>query len=419
MLYILVANVGSTSLKYKLVRVVAPASMSEQYSTLASGSIERIGLPGAKAIVEHARIGEQGEIQRFTDEVGEPTYASAIELMLRSLIEPPLSVLEDLSALDAIGFKAVHGGIYRQPVVVTDEVLAEMERMTPAAPAHNPPYVHAMRLFQQLAPRVPLVAVWETSFHATMPDYARVYAVPREWQETYGIERYGFHGASHRYISRRVAELAPGPSPLRVISCHLGGSSSVCGIRDGQSIDTSMGFSPQSGLPQTKRTGDLDPFVLLWLMEQHNVTPQELNAILNTKSGLAGISSSSGDMRDLLAAETRGDERARLAIDAFCYALVKTIGSYYVALSGLDRLVFTGGIGEKGAVIRSRVVGALGCLGMYLDEARNAEAVQQEMCISSENSSAQVWVIPTDEGQIVAEETARCIMPMRDRDSTS
>lgn len=301
--------------------------------------------------------------------------------------------LENLSALDAIGFKAVHGGTYRQPVIVTSEVLAEMERMTPAAPAHNPPYILAMRLFQQIASQVPLVAVWETSFHATMPDYARVYAVPREWQEAYGIQRYGFHGASHRYISRRVAQLAPGPSPLRVISCHLGGSSSVCAIRDGQSIDTSMGFSPQSGLPQTKRTGDLDPLVLLWLIEQHKATPQELNTILNTQSGLAGISGASGDMRDLLAAEASG--------------------SYYVALNGLDRLVFTGGIGEKGTVIRSRVVQSLSCLNISLDEARNAEAIQQEACISSEGSSAQAWVIPTDEGQIVAEETVRCIIDVR------
>jgi acetate kinase len=410
MLHILVANVGSTSLKYKLVGVDAPASAPEQYSTLASGSIERIGLPGAKAIVEHFRPGEQGQMQGFSSEVDEPTYASAIELMLRSLTEAPLGVLEDLSALDAIGFKAVHGGIFRNPVIITDEVLAEMERMTAAAPAHNPPYIHAMRLFQQIAPRVPLVAVWETSFHITMPDYARIYAVPREWQETYGIERYGFHGASHRYISRRVAELAPGPSPLRVISCHLGGSSSVCAIRDGQSIDTSMGFSPQSGLPQTKRTGELDPFVLLWLLDQHKATPRELNAILNTRSGLAGISGSSGDMRDLLAAEASGDSHARLAIDTFCYALVKTIGSYYVALGGLDRLVFTGGIGEKGAPIRSRVMQSLACLGIYLDEARNTGVIQQEARISSEDSSAQVWVILTDEGQIVAEETVRCIM---------
>jgi len=285
--------------------------------------------------------------------------------------------------------------------------------MTPAAPAHNPPYILAMRLFQQVVPRVPLVVVWETSFHATMPDYARVYAVPYGWRETYGIEHYGFHGASHRYISRRIAQLAPGASPLRVISCHLGGSSSVCAIRDGQSIDTSMGFSPQSGLPQTKRTGDLDPFVLLWLIEQGKATPQELNAILNTQSGLAGISGTSGDMRDLLAAEANGNDRARLAIDAFCYALVKTIGSYYVALGGLDRLVFTGGIGEKGAAIRSRAVKALACLGIYLDEERNAAAIQQETCISSQQSSVQVWVVPTDESQVVAEETARHILAQR------
>ena len=410
MLHILVANVGSTSLKYKLVSVHSPASAQAHYSTLASGSIERIGLPGAKAIVEHIRPSKQGQMRVFTSEVEEPDYASAIELMLRSLTEASLGVLEHLSALDAIGFKAVHGGVYRQPVIVTPQVLAEMERMTPAAPAHNPPYILAMRLFQQVAPAVPLVAVWETSFHATMPDYARVYAVPRAWQETYGIEHYGFHGASHRYISRRVAELAPGASPLRVISCHLGGSSSVCAICDGQSIDTSMGFSPQSGLPQTKRTGDLDPFVLLWLIEQGHATPQELNTILNTQSGLAGISGTGGDMRDLLAAEASGNDRARLAIDAFCYSLVKTIGSYFVALNGLDHLVFTGGIGEKGAAIRSRVIQSLSCLNIYLDEARNATAIQQEALISSDHSAAQVWVIPTDEGQIVAEETARHIL---------
>ena len=410
MLNILVANVGSTSLKYKLVSVHLSEAEQAQYSTFASGSIERIGLPGAKAIVEHIRPDEHGQTQVFTSEVEKPDYASAIELMLHSLTEAPLGVLENLSALDAIGFKAVHGGIYRQPAIVTPEVLVEMERMTPAAPAHNPPYVLAMRLFQQVAPRVPLVAVWETSFHVTMPDYARVYAVPHEWQETYGIEHYGFHGASHRFISRRIARLAPGASPLRVISCHLGGSSSVCAIRDGQSIDTSMGFSPQSGLPQTKRTGDLDPFVLLWLIEQGHATPQELNTILNTQSGLAGISGTSGDMRDLLAAEANGNDRARLAIDAFCYALIKTIGSYYVALGGLDRLVLTGGIGEKGAAIRSRVVKSLACLNISLDEARNAATIAREARISSENSSVQVWVIPTDEGQIVAEETAKHIL---------
>jgi acetate kinase len=413
MLHILVANVGSTSLKYKLVEVRIPASSSlieeYEYSTLASGSIERIGLPGANATVEHLRPNTLGYMQAFTSEVVEPSYASAIDLMLRSLTEPPLGVLEDLSAVDAIGFKAVHGGIYRQPVIVTSEVLAEMERMIPAAPAHNPPYIRAMRLFQEIVPQTPLVAVWETTFHATMPAYARVYAVPYAWKEEYGIEHYGFHGASHRYIARRIAELAPGPSPMRVISCHLGGSSSVCAIRDGQSIDTSMGFSPQSGLPQTKRTGDLDPFVLLWLLDQGQFSAQELNTILNTQSGMAGISGTSGDMRDLLAAEATGNERAILAIETFCYNLVKTIGAYYVALGGLDRLVFTGGIGEKGAPIRSRVVQSLACLGIALDEERNAVVIQQEALISSQQSSAQVWVVPTDENQVVAEETVKVI----------
>jgi len=329
---------------------------------------------------------------------------------LRSLTEAPPGVLSDLSLLDAVAFKAVHGGIHRKSVIVGPEVLAEMERLAPAAPAHNPPYIRAMRLFQKIIPQVPLVAVWETTFHSSMPDYARVYAVPYAWKEEYGIEHYGFHGASHRYIARRIVQLAPGPSPLRVISCHLGGSSSVCAIRDGRSIDTSMGFSPQSGLPQTKRTGDLDPFVLLWLLEQGKYTPQELNTVLNTQSGLAGISGTSGDMRDLLAAESSGNDRARLAIDTFCYSLVKTIGAYYVALGGLDRLVFTGGIGEKGASIRSRVLNSLTCLGIEMDEERNAAAIQQEACISSQESSVQVWVVPTDEGQVVAEETARVLM---------
>jgi acetate kinase len=390
MLHILVANVGSTSLKYTLVEVRLPASTSQteeyDFGTLASGFIERIGLPGANATVEHLRPDSQGYMQKFTSEVVEPSYASAIDLMLRSLTEPPLGVLKDLSSLDAIGFKAVHGGIYRQPVIVTPGVLAEMERMIPAAPAHNPPYIRAMRLFQEIAPQTPLVAVWETTFHATMPEYARVYSVPYAWKQEYGIEHYGFHGASHRYIARRIAQLAPCPSPTRVISCHLGGSSSVCAIPDGQSIDTSMGFSPQSGLPQTKRTGDLDPFVFLWLLDQGKFTSEELNTILNTRSGMVGISDTSGDMRDLLAAEATGNERASLAIEAFCYNLVKTIGAYYVALGGLDRL------------------------GIVLDLDRNAAAIQQEALISSQQSSAQVWVVPTDENQVVAEETVRVLL---------
>ena len=414
MLHILVANAGSTSLKYTLVEVRFPASTSlteeYEYRTLASGSIERIGLPGANATVEHLRPDSDDYMQRFTSEVVEPSYGSAVDLMLRSLTEPPLGVLEDLSALDAVGFKAVHGGMYRQPVIVTPGVLAEMERMIPAAPAHNPPYIRAMRLFQEIAPQTPLVAVWETTFHATMPAYARVYAVPYGWKEEFGIEHYGFHGASHRYIARRIAALAPGLSPMRVISCHLGGSSSVCAIRDGQSIDTSMGFSPQSGLPQTKRTGDLDPFVLLWLLDQGNFTAQELNTLLNTQSGLAGISGTSGDMRDLLAAEAAGNERAALAIETFCYHLVKTIGAYYVALGGVDRLVFTGGIGEKGAPIRSRVVQSLACLGMIMDEGRNAAVTRQEALISLEQSSTQIWVVPTDENQVVAEETVKVLL---------
>jgi acetate kinase len=413
MLYILVANVGSTSLKYKLVEVRFPASTSLteecEYCTLASGSIERIGMPGGKASVEHMRQDTQGRAQKFTSDLAEPDYATAIDLMLRNLTEPPLGVLKDISSLDAIGFKAVHGGKYRLPVIVTPEVLAEMERMIPAAPAHNTPYIRAMRLFQEIAPQTPLVAVWETTYHSTMPEYARVYSVPYAWNQEYGIEHYGFHGASHRYIARRIAQLAPGPSPTRVISCHLGGSSSVCAIRDGQSIDTSMGFSPQSGLPQTKRTGDLDPFVLLWLLDQGKFTQQELNTILNTQSGMAGISGTSGDMRDLLAAEATGNERSSLAIETFCYSLVKIIGGYYVALGGLDRLVFTGGIGEKGTQIRSRVVQSLACLGIVLDEKLNTIAIQQEALISSQQSSAQVWVVPTDENQIVAEETVKVI----------
>ncbi len=414
MLHILVANAGSTSLKYTLVEVRFPASTSlaeeYEYWTLASGSIERIGLPGANATVEHLRPDSDDYMQRFISEVVEPSYASAIDLMLSSLTKPPLGVLEDLSALDAIGFKAVHGGMYRQPVIVTPGVLAEMERMIPAAPAHNPPYIRAMRLFKEIAPQTPLVAVWETTFHATMPAFARVYAVPYSWKEEFGIEHYGFHGASHRYIARRMAALAPGPSPMRVISCHLGGSSSVCAIHDGQSIDTSMGFSPQSGLPQTKRTGDLDPFVLLWLLDQGKFTAQELNTLLNTQSGLAGISGTSGDMRDLLIAEAAGNERAALAIEVFCYHLVKTIGAYYVALGGVDRLVFTGGIGEKGAPIRSRVVHSLACLGFVLDEERNAAATLQEALISTEQSSTQIWVVPTDENQVVAEETVKVLL---------
>ena len=324
--------------------------------------------------------------------------------VLSQLTDPDFGCLQEASEVSAIAFKAVHGGRLSGVRLVNDEVLSAMEEVNAVAPAHNPPYINAMRLMAQRLPEIPLVAVFETDFHQTIPERNRYYAIPYEWAEKLLVRRYGFHGASHRYIARRTAELL-GRQDLRIISCHLGGSSSLCAIRDGQSVATSMGFSPQSGLPQNNRTGDLDPFALPVLVKETGKSLEDVLDILANQAGLLGLSGVSSDLRDIIQAAEAGNARAKLALDVFAASVRHYLGAYMVELGGVDAIVFTGGIGENRHSIRSAVLQNLEPLGIVLDPEANLSA-KGEAKVSAQTSRVQVWVMPTNEELIVAQQAA-------------
>ncbi|MCA9246413.1 MAG: acetate/propionate family kinase [Planctomycetales bacterium] len=386
---ILVANLGSTSFKYRLF------DMADERQ-LARGGVERIGAAESACFVE---IG--GERKELTAEV--PDHAVAVRQCLAQLTDPESGCLATAADVAAIGFKAVHGGRVTGTQRVDADVLEAMEAMNAVAPAHNPPYIRAMRLLAERLPEIPLVASFETGFHETIPPRLKHYAVPYAWAEQHRVKRWGFHGASHRYVSTRVPELV-GRSDLRIISCHLGGSSSVCAIRNGQSVATSMGMSPQSGLPNNNRTGDFDPFALPVLLKETGQSLDELLHTLAEESGLLGLSGVSGDCRDLEIAAGEGNERAQLALDVFTSSVRHYLGAYLVELGGADVIAFAGGIGENGSSIRTAVCRGLEELGIRLDEEKNSQT-RSEAKISADDSRTQIWVVPTNEELIVARQT--------------
>ncbi len=390
---ILVANIGSTSFKYRLFDMRGERQ-------LARGGIERIGSPESRCFAE---IGQRR--QELVLHV--PDHAEAVRQCLKQLTDPEYGCLQDAAEVSAIGFKAVHGGRFTGVKRVTPEVLQAMEEMNPVAPAHNPPYIAAMRQLGSQLPEIPLVAAFETDFHQTIPPANRYYAVPYEWAEKGLIRRYGFHGASHRYIATRIVELL-GRSDLRVISCHLGGSSSLCAIRAGRSVAASMGFSPQSGLPQGNRVGQFDVFALPVLMKATGKSLDELLHILAEESGLLGLSGVSADMRDIEQAAAAGNARAKLAVDVFVAAVRHYLGAYLVELGGAEVIVFTGGIGENRPTVRAAVLRGLEELGIVLDLAANEQA-QGEARISAATSRVQVWMLPTNEELIVARLAAQLL----------
>ncbi|OGG46423.1 MAG: hypothetical protein A3F84_05270 [Candidatus Handelsmanbacteria bacterium RIFCSPLOWO2_12_FULL_64_10] len=392
---ILVANVGSTSFKYRLFDMP-----SER--VLAEGRIERVG--ESNSAFEHRAEGRdsvQGEAEI-------PDYAAAIRHALTALTGPGGSI-RGLRDLAAVGFKTVHLRGEPGSYPLTDEVLGRMADYNDLAPAHNPPYIRAIRIFREVAPGVPLVGVFEPAFHATIPDYAHIYGVPYRWYERYGIRKYGFHGASHRYVAGRVPRLLGVPAEgLRIVSCHLGGSASVCAIRDGRSIDTSMGFSPQDGVLNATRTGAVDPFAVLYAMDREGLSTAEARRALSEEGGLLGISGVSGDVRDLEEAAGRGHDRARLALEAFCYGVKKQIGAYAAAMGGLDAVAFAGGIGEKGVEVRRRICAGLEFLGVVVDNMKNRSGAPERL-ISADGGRVKVFVIRTDEEVVVARATAEVI----------
>ncbi len=387
---VLVANLGSTSFKYRLFDM-------DGNIQLVRGGIERIGSPESKCVVEIGAA-RQEKMLRV------PDYAEAVRQCLDQLTDPDIGCLQEASEVSAIAFKTVHGGRLSGVKLVTEEVLSAMEEVNAIAPAHNPPYINAMRLMAERLPEIPLVAVFETDFHQTIPERNRYYAIPYEWSEKFLVQRYGFHGASHRYIARRTAELL-GRQDLRIISCHLGGSSSLCAIRNGQSVATSMGFSPQSGLPQNNRVGDFDPFALPVLVRQTGKSLEEVLDMLANQAGLLGLSGVSSDLRDIIQAAEAGNARAKLALDVFAASMRHYLGAYMVELGGVDVIVFTGGIGENRASIRTAVLHDLEPLGIVLDPEANQSA-KGEAKVSAETSRVQVWVMPTNEELIVAQQAA-------------
>ncbi|HET6883803.1 MAG TPA: acetate/propionate family kinase [Pirellulales bacterium] len=390
---ILVANLGSTSFKYRLFDM-------DDERQLARGGTERIGSPESRSFVEIS--GQRHEAMSAV-----PDHAVAVRRCLEQLTDPAYGCLKDAAEVAAIGFKAVHGGAFSGVQRVTPEVLAAMEAMSDVAPAHNPPYIAAMRLLSEKLPEIPLVAAFETGFHQTIPDRLRYYAVPHDWAETHHIKRWGFHGASHRYIAGRTSELI-GRRDLRIISCHLGGSNSLCAIRNGESVANSLGMSPQSGLPHNNRVGDFDAFALPVLLKETGKSLSELLKELNCKSGLFGLSGVSEDVRDLEQAASQGNTRARLALDVFATSIRHYLGAYLVELGGAEAIVFTGGIGENSAHVRSAVCEGLDWLGIVLDTTANSLA-RGECSIGSSTSRTQIWVIPTNEELVIARQSKQLL----------
>ena len=379
---ILVCNVGSTSLKYKLFDM--PST-----DILVEAKTERVGRSDAIFSYQNNRNGFSEKLEA----ISVPGYADGIRLFLRYLLDEKSGALKSIGELEAIGFKTVLAKGYYGVHELTEEVLAAMEAYVTVAPAHNPPYIEAIRVFRSLLPDKLMVGCFETAFHTSIPLSRRIYALPYEWYEQYGICRLGYHGASHGYIARKIRERAG--EHFRLISCHMGGSGSICAIEDGKSVDTSFGFSLQTGIPHANRAGDMDACVIPFLLAQ-GLTLDEIMEGIGKKGGLLGISGVSNDLRDIQEAAEQGNERAALAIDAFCDAVVKYIGAFYAELGGMDYLVFTGGIGENSVLVREKICSRLSCLGVKFDREANL-AVHGEGRISTSDSPAEVLVLPTNE----------------------
>lgn len=388
---ILVANLGSTSFKFRLF------DMSDERQ-LARGGVERIGAEriGAEQSNGFVEIGDR----RSELNLAAADHGAAIAACLAALTDPAAGCLDSVADVAAIGFKAVHGGRVSGVERVDDNVIAAMTEMNAICPAHNPPYIAAMRQLRQRLPAMPLVAAFETGFHQTIPERLRRYAVPYQWADDFQLRRWGFHGASHRYVAERMRELT-GNANLRLIACHLGGSSSICASRGAKSVATSMGMSPQTGLPHNNRVGDFDAYALPMLAERMGQSVGEVLAEMAKRGGLLGLSGASGDIRDLYEAAGRGDQRAQLALDVFVSAIRHYVGAYLVELGGVDAIAFTAGIGENCAELRAAVCADLEELGITIDLAHNA-AARGESAIHAAASRTQIWIVPTNEELIVA-----------------
>ncbi len=390
---VLVINCGSSSLKYQLID-----SRSEE--VLAAGLCERIGIDGRMT-----HTPSSGDTVVKNDPL--PDHGAAIQAVLSALTDKAHGVISSLGEIGAVGHRLVHGGEkFAASVIINDEVIAEVEACNDLAPLHNPANLIGVRACRQIMPDVPMVGVFDTAFHQTMPPKAYLYGIPHQYYQEHKVRRYGFHGTSHNYVSQRVHHLAElDPDNSRVIVCHLGNGASVTAVKNGKSVDTSMGLTPLEGLIMGTRSGDLDPGVIEYIAKKEHMTLEEVLKVLNKESGVLGLSGVSSDFRDLAEAMEQGNEQAAVAVEAFCYRVAKHIGAYTAALNGVDAIVFTAGIGENAAHIRSMICEYLGFLGITIDEEKNAVR-GKETEISTPDSKVAVFVIPTNEELAIARETA-------------
>lgn len=393
---VLVLNCGSSSLKYQLINM-------ETDEVLASGKYERIG--EEEAFITHKALGKKVEIQK-------PAYdhKEAIEFTLEQFTNPEYKVIESLNEIEAVGHRVVHGGeIFKDSAVIDDKVIEDIKKCGEFAPLHNPAAALGMEACKKVMPGKPMVAVFDTTFHQTMPKERYVYPIPYEYYKKYGVRKYGAHGTSHMYVSRRLAEIEnKNVEDLKIVTCHLGQGASICAVDGGKSIDTSMGLTPLGGIPMVTRSGDLDPSILTYLMKKENLTASQMEDILNKKSGAAGISGLAPDFRVIEDASHEGHERAEIAMEEFKYSIASYIAKYAVAMKGIDYIIFTGGIGENQIKIRQGICEKLAFMGVEIDLDEN-NMRGEEKVVSKPESKIKVYVIPTNEELMIAKETMRLI----------
>lgn len=403
---ILVINCGSSSLKYQLM------DMSDE-SVLCKGAIERIGLPISGG-EENVIIKVNGEKYTYDKEL--PTHVDAFNEVKYIISEGEHKVVDSFDEIDAIGHRVVQGGsIFHKSVLVDEQAAAGVKKLGPLAPLHNPANLQGYEAcLAVVGPDVPQVFVFDTAFHSTMPPKAYMYALPYEYYEKYAVRRYGFHGTSHKFVSQRVADrMGKDIKDLKLITCHLGNGSSIAAIEYGKVVDTSMGFTPLDGFMMGTRSGGVDPSAVTYIMKQENLTPDEMDTILNKKSGVNAISGVSSDDRDICAAQNAGNERATLAHEMQAYEIAKFIGSYVAAMNGVDAIVFTGGIGENGFWLRSKVCSYLGFLGVHINESLNQQTVKgAEAELTDPEDRVRVFILATDEELMIAKDTEKIVMSL-------
>ena len=391
---IIVCNIGSTSFKFQLLDM-------KNGAVIAKGYTERVG--SENAIINYSKGGEK----IYSSEEKILSQREAVQHAINFLINPEYGILDSLSIIEGVGFKTIQAGTLNGSVFLNDDVLNAMEEYRDLAPAHNPPYLEAIYMFREILPNAKLVGVFEPGFHINAPDYAKVYGTPYEWYEKYNVIKYGYHGASHRYVTGETVRLLNlPPDDHKIITCHLGGSSSVCAFKNGIAVDTSMGFTPQSGLIQGTRIGDIDPFILPYIMKKKNITLDEALKECSKNGGLKGLSGISEDMREIKEAIAKGNERARLARDKFIYDVKRYIGEFMVVMGGINAIAFSGGIGERDTELRAEVINALSFTGMIIDNHKNNK---NETVITSSLSVVKGLVIATNEEIVVARETMKVI----------